>query len=99
MSVAELSATHYCLCTSVADISATHYCLCTSVADISATLYCLCTFVADCIFNKICLFCSAFRFVTVIICNALCVAVFHHIVGISLYTATPYALQISATQR
>src|SRR4051812_37594429 len=99
MSVAELSATHYCLCTSVADISATHYCLCTSVADISATLYCLCTSVADCIFNKIFFFCNAFTFVADIFCNALCVAVFHHIVGISYYTTTPYALQISATQR
>ena len=80
----------------VAELSATHYCLCTSVADISATLYCLCTSVADCILNKICFFCNACIFVAEIICNACCVAVFHHIVGISLYTATAFALQISA---
>ena len=84
---------------SVAELSATHYCLCTSVADIFATLYCLCTSVADCIFNKICFFCNACKSVAEIICNAFFVAVFHHIVGISLYTATPFALQISATLR
>src|SRR5438270_2115219 len=45
---------------SVAELSATPYCLCTSIADISATLYCLCTSVADCILNKICFFCNEF---------------------------------------
>src|SRR3954471_5219549 len=39
------------------------------------------------------------KFVADIFCNALCVVVFHQRVGVSYYTATSYALQISATQR
>ena len=68
------------------------YCLCTCVAENSATQHCLCTSDADIFCNAIWVVAEKFR-------NAVCVAEFHHRVGLTSSSATINALQITATQR